>query len=247
MLNDIQKSSLKKDLFEMKAHLTTTEEETDIKDSAQEASGELSMYANHPGDLGTELFDREKNMAINVHANSELEKVDNALKAMDEGRYGKCEECGIDIPFERLEAVPYTTVCMEHAIDNKIANDRPVEEEILKPPHNNSFSKRQDGNIHDYQDSFKEAAQDGTSETPSDFIGDHDDYETLYDNGVSDGTTEDFESFIVTGITGKGVKVIDSPESEEYKAELDDLGIESPIGDIPYHVKDSYLDDQIER
>lgn len=244
LLNDEQKTSLKKELLEMKNQLTTTEDETDIKSSAQDSIGELSMYANHPGDLGTELFDREKNMALNIHANDELEKVDNALKAMEDGTYGKCDKCGKQIPFERLEAVPHTTVCMEHAIDIEVAHDRPIEEEVLKPPHDNSFSKGKDGSIHDYQDSFKEAAQSGTSETPSDFTGDHDDYETLYADGVGDGTTEDYESFSVTDIDGKDARVIESPESEEYKAELDDLGMESPIGDIPYHKKDSYIEDQ---
>ncbi|WP_438312113.1 TraR/DksA C4-type zinc finger protein [Sporosarcina sp. FA9] len=243
MLSDRQRSSLKTELTELKAQLMTTKNESDIKESAQEESGELSMYANHPGDLGTELYDREKNMAINIHANTELDKVENALKALQDGSYGRCDECGNDIPFERLEAIPYTTVCMEHAIDTEVSNDRPVEEEILKPPFNNSFAKGRDGDIRDYQDSFKEAAQDGTSETPSDFIGDHDDYETLYENGVSKSITEDFESFSVTDITGKNVSVIESPDSEEYKDTLDKLGIESPLGDIPYHQKDSYLEE----
>ena len=36
MLNDKQKATLKKELHEMKDHLTKTEEETDIKESAQE-------------------------------------------------------------------------------------------------------------------------------------------------------------------------------------------------------------------
>lgn len=241
MLSESQKSSLKKELTEIKAHLMTTKNESDIKDSAQEDSGELSMYANHPGDLGTVLYDREKNMAINVHANAELEKVEGALKGLQEGSYGKCEECGINIPFERLEAIPYTTVCMKHAVVPDALKDRPVEENVLKPAFNNSFAKGQDGDIRDYQDSFKEAAQDGTSETPSDFTGDHDDYETLYENKVSKGITEDYESFTVTDISGQGVHVVESPESEEYKETLDELGIESPIGDIPYHQKDSYL------
>ena len=82
MLNDKQKATLKKELYEMKDHLTKTEEETDIKESAQEAAGELSMYDNHPGDMGTELFEREKDMALNVHAGSELDKVESALQAM---------------------------------------------------------------------------------------------------------------------------------------------------------------------
>ena len=131
MLDAKQIAALKKDLLETKNHLMTTEEETDIKNSAQDASGELSMYENHPGDMGTELFDREKNLALNVHATAELTKIDNALKAMDEGSYGTCDVCGTQIPFERLEAVPYTTVCIEHAIDTKIARDRPVEEDVL--------------------------------------------------------------------------------------------------------------------
>ena len=33
-----------------------------------------------------------------------------------------------DIPFERLEAVPYTTLCIEHATEKEIPDDRPVEE-----------------------------------------------------------------------------------------------------------------------
>lgn len=218
----IQKSKLKRNLLEMKKQLIKTEVETDITNNAQEASGELSMYANHPGDLGTELFDREKNMAINTHVNSELEKIDNALQAINEGHYGKCTVCGIAIPFDRLEAIPYTTVCIEHTTDTKTINDRPIEEKVLKPSHANSFSKGQDGDIHDYQDSFKEAAQDGTSETPSDFIGDHDDYETLYDNGADKGSTENFESFVATGIIGKDIEIIESVELEQYKEKLDD-------------------------
>lgn len=205
----------------MKKQLNKTEHETNITNSAQEASGELSMYANHPGDLGTELFDREKNMAINTHANSELEKIESALQAINDGDYGKCTVCGITIPFERLEAIPYTTVCVEHSADTKTINERPVEEKVLKPPHANSFSKGQDGAIHDYQDSFKETAQDGTSETPSDFIGNHNDYETLYNNDAGSGATEDFESFIATGIAGKGVEVIESAELEQFKEKLD--------------------------
>ena len=35
-----------------------------------------------------------------------------------------------------------------------------------------------------------------------------------------------------------------SDASEKYEAELDDEGIESPLGDIPYHEKDSYIEDE---
>ena len=84
------------------------------------------MYDNHPGDMGTELFEREKDMALNVHAGSELDKVESALQAMEDGSYGKCEVCQKDIPFERLEAVPYTTLCIDHATEQEVPQDRPV-------------------------------------------------------------------------------------------------------------------------
>ena len=46
--------------------------------------GELSAYDNHPADMGTELYDREKDFALEEHADSELNKVNAALLAMDE-------------------------------------------------------------------------------------------------------------------------------------------------------------------
>ena len=40
--------------------------------SEREASGELSSYDNHPGDLGTELFEREKDVALEIHEEEQL-------------------------------------------------------------------------------------------------------------------------------------------------------------------------------
>ena len=41
-----------------------------------------------------------------------LQQVKNAIAAMDGGRYGACETCNAEIPFERLEHVPETLVCV---------------------------------------------------------------------------------------------------------------------------------------
>ncbi|MGH2734204.1 MAG: TraR/DksA family transcriptional regulator [Actinomycetota bacterium] len=38
--------------------------------------------------------------------------ITGALRRMDEGTYGKCERCGRDIPFERLEARPVARLCV---------------------------------------------------------------------------------------------------------------------------------------
>ena len=77
--------------------------------------GELSAYDNHPADMGTELYDSEKDFALEEHADSELNKVNEALQAMEEGTYGKCKVCGTEIPYERLEVVPSTQFCVKHS------------------------------------------------------------------------------------------------------------------------------------
>lgn len=222
MLTDKQQSLLKKELFNIKEHLTTTAEQTDSKESAQEASSELSMYDNHPADMGTELFEREKDIALNVHANNELTKVENAIQAMLEGTYGICEVCQHEILFERLEAIPYTTLCIDHANEQEVPNDRPVEDDILIMANPNSYADRRSGAARDGEDSFQEIAKSGTSETPSDFIGDHDSYDTLYDSTIEDGASEEaIEEFVGTDISGKTRGFIRSDASVQYEEELD--------------------------
>ena len=57
-----------------------------LEDSSQRGSvGELSAYDNHPADMGTELYEREKDFALEEHTDSELNKVNEALQAMEEG------------------------------------------------------------------------------------------------------------------------------------------------------------------
>jgi DnaK suppressor protein len=42
-----------------------------------------------------------------------ITKIDEALGRIDDGSYGKCEECGQDIGIERLRARPVTTLCID--------------------------------------------------------------------------------------------------------------------------------------
>lgn len=246
MLTDKQKNVIKQDLMELRSQFLKTEKETDIRNSERDAVGELSTYDNHPADLGTELFERQKDLALNVHAGDEYDKVETALLALSDGTYGYCEVCEREIPFERLEALPYTTFCIEHSPEQDVPDDRPSEKDILTMANPNTFADRdhRSGSRRDGQDSFQEIAKSGTSETPSDFTGDHDDYNTLYDDELADGAAEEVEEFISTDITGEARGFVRSEISEEYEGKLDDEGIESPLGDIPYHRRDSYTGDK---
>lgn len=206
--------------------------------------GELSLYDNHPADMGTELYDREKDFALEEHADSELNKVNIALQAMEDGTYGKCKECGTEIPYERLEVIPSTLFCVEHSTAQGRPTDRPVEEDVLEFAHGNHFQHHQYREVIDNEDSFQEVARYGTSETPSDLKGDYEDYNSLYNIGHDDeGFTEDYETFVATDITGKDKLIYPSKKHEEYEEMLDDKGLETIWGDVHYHETDGYVED----
>lgn len=88
-------------------------EEHALDEAPGAAVGELSSYDQHPGDAGTETFEREKAMAIVDRIEGELEDVKRALRKLDEGTYGTCEACGKPIPADRLEASPSARYCLE--------------------------------------------------------------------------------------------------------------------------------------
>ena len=100
-----------------------------------ESVGELSSYDNHPADEASELFERQKDVALNEHEGEYLKSIHNALLAIEKGTYGKCVICGKDIPYERLEAIPTTIYCKEHSPDKVTSKDRPVEEDVLMTPY----------------------------------------------------------------------------------------------------------------
>lgn len=148
----------------------------------QESMGELSNYDNHPADHGTELFERGKDLALNGHAEKELEDINIALHAIAEGTYGICKQCGRDIPFERLQAKPTADTCIDHAEEGLDKPDRPIEETVFSPEINPNRQAQFDQTGYDAEDAWQDVSRYGTSETPSDFYGDKDDYNKMYPN-----------------------------------------------------------------
>jgi RNA polymerase-binding protein DksA len=76
--------------------------------SLSDETGELNPgFDQHPGDVATELYDRELEYTLHDGEQALLARIDRALGRIDEGTYGTCERCGKDIPAERLEARPW--------------------------------------------------------------------------------------------------------------------------------------------
>lgn len=55
---------------------------------------------------------REVDQALSNIDTADLGRIDLALKALDDGSYGLCDECGCAIPFERLQIEPQTQHCV---------------------------------------------------------------------------------------------------------------------------------------
>jgi DnaK suppressor protein len=50
----------------------------------------------------------------------EIMLIDAALRRMDENVFGECVDCGVDIPMERLEAMPFAIRCEEDATSHEL-------------------------------------------------------------------------------------------------------------------------------
>lgn len=245
-MNEEQKNTLKAMLLKEKERLQQgiikSREDRPTYEPGESVT-ELSLYDNHPGDLGTEMFDRLKDHAIEEHAESQIDLIDEALKEMESGQYGICRVCGKSIPLERLEVLPYTLYCVEHTPQKKLPQDRPVEEELL-PLHGPDFSSAHNPQYDQRDDTFEEIANFGTSETPSDIGKDKDNYDELYEKDtLPEGFTEEYESFIGNEMDGER-RIFPNKAEEELERQLDEEQLESQIGNIPYKMKDGYINEK---
>nr|WP_035721845.1 TraR/DksA C4-type zinc finger protein [Gracilibacillus boraciitolerans] len=197
---------------------------------SKESTSELSNYDNHPGDTATELFEREKDNALNEHAEQEIKDIQIALQAIEKGVYDHCEQCGATIPTERLLAMPTTRRCIQHA-ELHITRARPVEEDVIHASINDMESEidEEESTIFDAEDSWQSVEKYGSSDGPSDFYDTEKDYDDMFFN--SDeliGSVEELEGFLLADINGKFIGV--NEKHERYEDYLD----ENDIGSILY-------------
>ena len=79
-----------------------------LNDETEETSGD-----NHLGDVATATFDREMAETLEDNSTHVLSEIDAALARIGNGTFGTCEVCGKPIDEERLEALPWATLCIE--------------------------------------------------------------------------------------------------------------------------------------
>jgi DnaK suppressor protein len=81
--------------------------------SLADEAEELSFQDNHLGDIATATFDREMASTLEDNSNHVLREIDEALARIEAGTFGTCQACGHPIGEERLDALPWATLCIE--------------------------------------------------------------------------------------------------------------------------------------
>ncbi len=82
--------------------------------SLLEESGDLAIGSgDHIADSATETYMRELDEGLEENADHLIAEIDAALGRIEDGTYGRCMSCGKLIAAERLEAVPYATLCID--------------------------------------------------------------------------------------------------------------------------------------
>ncbi|SFA88182.1 TraR/DksA C4-type zinc finger protein [Clostridium frigidicarnis] len=162
-MNNIEKDYFKNKLIKEKKKveaLIDQLKENEAIDSNEEFASELSTYDNHTGDLGEELFNKEKSIAIKGNEYHILNKIETALKSIENEKYGICEGCGKNIPKERLEFLPYANQCVKcQEKENELQSDNVLskinKDEFLKNPFSYGINDYRDKTYFDCEDSLQ--------------------------------------------------------------------------------------------
>ena len=74
---------------------------------------EASAFGMHQADAGSDAYDRDFALSLLSQEQDALYEIDQALKRIELGTYGKCEMSGKSIPHARLEAIPFARFTVE--------------------------------------------------------------------------------------------------------------------------------------
>jgi RNA polymerase-binding transcription factor DksA len=111
-LPDFDTQQVEKRLKERAREISTRREQ--LKRSSENMlDSELADYDQHPADEGTETHEQQLDETTDMMLEAEAENVETALERLSTGDYGKCVDCGKEIPAARLDAIPEAVRCIE--------------------------------------------------------------------------------------------------------------------------------------
>src|SRR3989344_41682 len=81
----------------------------------------IPNYGNEEDENYQEGADLDRNMALARELESRLSEIVKTKKKIEEGSYGKCDNCSQDIPLKRLQAMPVAVFCINCARIGKLS------------------------------------------------------------------------------------------------------------------------------
>ncbi|MGE6796782.1 TraR/DksA C4-type zinc finger protein [Psychrobacter okhotskensis] len=106
----IDVNNAKQNLLKLKKEYETRIDK--IEDHIQNPQDDLN---EHWEDQAISYRQNDMRQSLRDEARQNLVYVENALSRIENGTYGECEVCGKQIEEQRLQALPYATLCMDHA------------------------------------------------------------------------------------------------------------------------------------
>lgn len=98
--------------------------DTSWSKTLRESVGDISAYATHIADLATDYNERERDSYILERSLQNLKRIDQALRRIYDGTYGKCLYCGKEISEKRLVSIPDAEFCIECKRNTERINHR---------------------------------------------------------------------------------------------------------------------------
>ena len=86
-----------------------------LEELGEPIEGPGQMTYGSQAAAASEVFAQQRDLALRDRSRAELGRVDAALRALDAGTYGTCSSCGQPIAPERLEAIPWSSTCIDCA------------------------------------------------------------------------------------------------------------------------------------
>jgi len=104
----------KRDLSAFRKLLDERREEL-ISEASRTVDGMGENREQFPDPTDRASLEGNRNLLLRIRDRERklISKIDEALGRIEDGSYGKCEECGLDIGIERLRARPVTTLCFD--------------------------------------------------------------------------------------------------------------------------------------
>lgn len=109
---DLERFARRLDEEQERLRQQRAELEESARRTIRDSSGDLSAYAFHMADLGTDAMEREQNLMLAAAISRTLDDIEEALRKIRAGEYGICETCGEAIGSKRLDALPYARLCL---------------------------------------------------------------------------------------------------------------------------------------